>query len=123
MKKFKFNVLYKNWANGEVDSYDVMPSLYGSIFNSNGSISKKNFHIYDKSTLKPKPIKTKKDLMEFIRSHFIYLYRYKCEWEFIVSDWPSGDDPRERKIDVYQQLEPNLELITDLLWNQIKDKL
>lgn len=122
MKKFKFNILYKDFNTGKMEEYDVMSSLYGSIFTSNGKISKKNFHIYDKDFAR-KEIKTRNDLKEFIDSHFKYCYAHKCEWEFIAQDWPNTENGRDVKVDGYQQLKPNIDLITDILWEQIKEKI
>lgn len=123
MKKIKFNVLYKDFNTGKMEPYDVMESLYGTMFNSNGTLSKKRFHIHDKKTFERKEIKTRNDLKEFINSHFMYLYSYKCEWEFIAQDWPNTDNGKDVKVDVYQQLKPNIDLITDIVWEQVKDKI
>lgn len=122
-KRIPFYVIYKETNTGKMEYYDVMGSLYGSIFNSNGSISKTKFHIWDDKTYERKEIKTKKDLKKFIDSHFMYCYRYKCEWEFIALDWPTCKEDREVKVDVYHQLKPNIDLITDIVWEQIKDKI
>lgn len=121
-KRFSFYVMVKNFNTGKVESYDVMKSLYGSIFNQNGTLSKTNFFTYDKN-YKKKPITTKSELKSFVDSHFRYCYWAKCEWEFIVRDWPSFDEEKDVKVDVYQQLKPNLDLIVDMLWNQLKERI
>lgn len=123
MKKISYKVLYKDFNTGKMEEYDVMPSLYGSIFTSKGTLSKKSFHIYDDKTFKRKEVENKQDLKKFIDSHFRYCYAHKCEWEFIASDWPNTDNGRDVKVDVYQQLKPNINLITDIVWEQVKDKL
>ena len=124
MKRIQFYALYKEYNNGEMVSFDVMPSLYNSILNSNGTISKRSFRIYDDKKKEYKQISTKNELRKFIRNHFLYHYWGKCEWEFIASDWPPTNRPnRDKKVDVYHQLEPNIDLITDIVWEQIKDKL
>ena len=123
-KRPSFYVMYKNFNNNdEIDFYDVMPSLYGSIFNSRGGISKKNFYIWDEKTYERKEITNKSELKKFIDRHFIYCYRFKCEWEFIVTGWPPKKDEKEIKVDVYQQLKPNIDVITDIVWEQIKNKI
>lgn len=121
-KRISFYVLYKDFNTGSMKKYDVMNSLYNTIFNSNGSLSKKNFYIYG-NDFKRKEIKTRDDLRKFIDFHFRYLYSFKCEWEFIALDWPNSDNGRAVKIDVYQQLEPNIDLITDIVFEQIKNKI
>ena len=64
---------------------------------------------------------------EFIKLELRYHFWGKCEWEFIAIDWPNRDtidESRPVKIDVYeQQLEPNISVITDLVWNYIEPKL
>ena len=114
--------MYKNFNNGEIEKYDVFPSLYNHIFTSSGKLSKKSFYTFD-SNFNKIPITSKKQLQKFIIDYFAYLYSYKCEWEFIVSDWPPRDNPRERKIDVFQQLMFNIDLITDLVWEDVEKKL
>lgn len=115
MKKFSFYVMYKDFNTRKMKSYNVMPSLYGSILTSKNKVSKKWKEIHG--------VKTRKDLRNFIDGHFRYYYWAKCEWEFIARDWPTTDEKYDVKVDVYDQLEPNIDLITDLVWEQIKDKL
>lgn len=122
--KIKFFVMVKDFSlGGDIQHYDVMPSLYGTIFTSKGKLSKRDFYILDDKTYKRKEIKEKKDLKKFINSHFRYHYWGKCEWEFIVQDWPTHFNSKDIKVDVYEQLKPNIDLITDIVWEQVKDKI
>ncbi len=124
--KPKFYVLYKNFNNGQVEKYDVLAPLFAEILTDKGTISKKNFRYVDNTTLKFMPITNKKEFENFLKNHFIYHYWAKCEWEFIIIDWPCRDtidQSRPHKIDVYEQLKPNLPLITDIVWNYIEPKL
>ena len=44
----------------------------------------------------------------------------------IAIDWPYNDTiqkSRPIKIDVYAQLEPNIDIIVDLIWNYIEPKI
>ena len=120
--KKHFFVMYKNFNNGEIEKHDVFPSLYNRIFTSAGKLSKKSFYTFDDNFNKM-PITSKEQLKNFIISHFAYHYRCKCEWEFIVCDWPPRDNPREKKIDAFQQLMLNIDLITDLVWEDVEKKL
>ena len=62
----------------------------------------------------------------------------KCEWEFIAIDWPyretviperDGDNDdiisinHPKKVDVFSIIEPNLDLITDILWNALESEI
>ena len=115
MKKFSFHILYKDFGSGKMKSYDVMPSLYGSILTSKNTISKRWKDIYN--------ITDFNSFRNFVNIHFRYCYWAKCEWEFIAQDWPPGRDGVDIKVDGYQQLEPNITLISELVWEQIKDKI
>ncbi|MDE5888577.1 MAG: hypothetical protein K2H20_01010 [Bacilli bacterium] len=121
--RISFYILYKDFNNGEMTHYDVMPTLYNTIFNSDNTISKQRFKIYSKILKDYKPIETIEELKKFITNHFRYHYWSKCEWEFIASDWPPGKDERRKKIDGFQQLEPNIDLITEIIWKQIFKKI
>lgn len=55
----------------------------------------------------------KKDL----DSWFMHDYWSKCEYEVIVSNWTGYDF--ERKIDVYYQIQPNLDRITEYMIREI----
>lgn len=124
-KRFSFFVKVKSFTTGELNDYDVMPTLYRRIYTSNGRISK-NFFIYDEKFNK-KSITTKSDLLNFVNSIFMYHYWSKCEYEFIIIDWPYKDDSvsqsRPEKIDVYEQIKPNLNLIVDMLWMSLEEKI
>ena len=115
-----FYALYKEFNTGYVEPYNVLTPIYYDIFNADDSINTKKFIIYGKHFEKL-PVKTWDDLKKFLIYNLKYYFEYKCEWEFIVSDWPSGNDGRPYKIDVYQQLEPNIDVITDIVWKEVKD--
>ena len=120
--RISFYVLYKDFNSGDMIPYDVMKGLYNHIYNENGAINKKEFHIYDEK-FNRKSIINKEDLKTFINNHFRYYYWSKCEWEFIVSDWPSTKENRDKKVDIYDFLKPNIDLITNIVWEQIKNKI
>ena len=120
--RISFYVLYKDFNTGDMIPYDVMKGLYNHIFNENGTFRKKEFHIFDEN-FKYKSITNKEDLKKFINNHFRYYYWSKCEWEFIVSDWPPTQKNRDKKVDIYDFLKPNIDLITNIVWEQIKDKI
>lgn len=115
MKKISFYILQKNFNTGEMEPYNVMTSLYGTICTSKYGI-KKNW-------IEQWKIKDKKSFRNFVRNHFHWLYAGQCEWEFISRDWPTENPEKDVKVNGFDQLEPNIDLITDLLWEQIKDKI
>ena len=59
-----------------------------------------------------------KDRLQFrqcLRSEFMYRYWCKREWEISVGDLFEKDLNKYKKIDVYDQLEANLDVITDYI--------
>lgn len=129
MKKgLSFYAMVKNFNNGEVEKYDIMPALYNEIYDDDGNISS-NFCVYD-SKFNRLPVDSIEKLHEFVDNELRYHFWAKCEYEFIVIDWPYKTDcedvinnNRAVKIDVYEQLKPNMHNIVNLLWEEIKDLL
>ena len=64
--------------------------------------------------------KTREDFKEFIKKEAMYQWWSRCEYEILVSDWPKYN--KEIKIDVYYQVLMNLDIITDIIINIIKDE-
>ena len=122
VKRPQFFAMEKDFNTGKVESYDVLGVIFDSILTAKGTIKNKNFYILD-SKWNQIPVRTKEQLQKFIEDKFRYHYWGKCEWEFIVSDWPPRDNPREKKIDAFQQLMLNIDLITDLVWEDVEKKL
>ena len=124
-KRPQFFAMYKDFNDGKLKPTDVLHVVLDPILNSKGGIKNKEFYIYDKKWNRV-PVRTKEQLKEFITDKFRYHFWAKCEWEFIAIDWPYGDTidkSRPVKIDVFDQLEPNIPVITDLVWNYIEPKI
>ena len=51
----------------------------------------------------------------------MYYYWSKCEWEIILSAWPSRKDFNEEKIDVFDQINLNWDRFADYVWENRKD--
>lgn len=52
---------------------------------------------------------------EELRRELRYYYWAKCEAEVLISAWVGGD--AEEKIDIYQQIDINWKLFSDICWN------
>lgn len=96
-EKNKFFVLYWNINTNSLDKLDVLSYL--------------------EEWIKKRP-KTKSELEIRINRESINHFWCKCEWEMIISNWPKQD--RTKKIDVHHQITLNLEVITELLWQNLK---
>ena len=121
----QFFALYKDFNNGKIKKYDVLNVIFNTIFTERGTFNTRAFHYLDEKW-NILPVRTKEQLEEFIKLELRYHFWGKCEWEFIAIDWPNRDtidESRPVKIDVYEQLEPNISVITDLVWNYIEPKL
>ena len=125
-QKPKFYAFYKNFNNGTLKTVDVLSGFFNENLTEKGALSKKKFTVFDEKTSKYVPITSKEQLAEHLRGYFIYHYWSKCEWEYIIVDWPYKDrveESRPHKIDVYEQISPNMELIVDLVWNYVELKI
>ena len=125
-KRPQFFALYKDFNSGKMKAFDVLECVFNSILTTKGEIRKKDFYILDDNHWKRVEVRTKEQCERFIDQTFRYHFWAKCEWEFVALDWPyrnTINDSRPIKIDVYDQLEPNLQVITDLVWNYIEPKV
>ena len=58
------------------------------------------------------------ELKEAIKSYLMWRYWCKSEYEVIVSNWCGKD--MKQKIDIWYQLEPNLDRITEYINRELK---
>lgn len=103
-----------NWDfnRDEMEVYDVMPYLVGC-----WKTEKKKKHktwnysfehpCVDDDTLMPQ---TFDEFKKFILNNALYQFWARCEYEIIVTGWPQ--QKKEKKIDVYDQIKMNIDVIT-----------
>ena len=70
---------------------------------------------------KKKNGKDREAFMEQLRRDLMYYYWSKCEWEIILQHWPTREDFRDEKVDVYDQVRLNWHAFTDYVWNNLKE--
>lgn len=97
-----FNVINFNFNTNKFEPYDVMPYLVNRYKDA-----------------KPKP-KTEKEFKEFIEQKALNQFWGRCEYEVVLHSWPCDDV--EKKIDVYEQIMMNIDVITSLLMENVKAK-
>lgn len=85
-----FNVIVER--NGEFVPMDIMP------------------YLVDRWNKRKKADNIKID--EFIDNECKYQFWSRCQYEIILSDWPNKRI--EKKIDVYQQIKMNIDVITSV---------
>ena len=127
MKDLSFYVLVKNPNNGKVEPYNIMPTIYNEIYDGEKLSNKFCVYKYEHQPTYHTSkfmVNSKELLKEFLTNILKYYYWAKCEYEFIVTDWPNKNDSIKDnnpvKLDVYEQLVPNIPLLVDLLWNEVK---
>lgn len=94
-----FNVINYNFNKQVMEPYDVIPYLVNE---------------YEKCKTKPQ---TFDDFKEFVKRKSQYQWWARCQYEIIISDWPS--QKHEEKWDVYQQVMLNIDVITKLLMESV----
>lgn len=138
MNKVKFNVLL--YSQDKIEYYDVLP-----YFRECWKDSLK--HKKDKQ----EQIKNRESLKQWIIDKAGYMYRARCQYEFLMAKWPFGsyqlnkdieafltpefniNDYKQNidfyniiikdmhKIDIYEQIMMNIEIITDIFMQEIKN--
>ena len=99
-----FNVIIED--NGRFRPYDIMRYLVDAWSKLKSSRSR-----YAKAP------QTKKELGEWINSQMKYMYWGRCEYEMVLTSWPSGR--AEKKIDIYEQYKMNESIVLDVFINNI----
>lgn len=101
---------------------------------------------YDGVVKKLKKCETKEEFAEELRRELFYYYGSKCEWEVVITDWPTRIDSDElkrlnaereemkqkynrepyslcvepkvaKKVDVYSQVRNNWDVFLDYVWS------
>ena len=84
----------------------------------------KTYNIFDHYMFKQDLVKLydkfKEDKINFLYNVDLllkYYYWSKCEWEIILSDWPSSKKFNEMKLDVYSQIKNNWHIFSEYIWD------
>lgn len=119
MKSSVFNVINYNPNGRFFEPYDIMPYLRACYSDRvKKSKRKKPKLMSDKDYLKYYKIpETFDEFKNFVEVESFYQYWSRCEYEIILSDWPSQGI--EAKWDVYRQIMMNIDVVTDLLMKDV----
>ena len=88
-----YKVISWDFNHDDIEYYDIMPFLIDSY----------------KRIKKNKP-KTFDEIKEFIINESRYRFWSRCEYEVIITGWPK--QKREVKIDIFNQIMENIDIIT-----------
>jgi hypothetical protein len=137
-----FNVLHMDFSGKEVKPYDVLP-YFRDCWKSKYNKEEKN---------KIKETGSKELLKTWIENRSLYMFWARTEWEFLIGAWPYGskrmyDEFKEfisttpnvdnyddrlkldniiihdmEKIDVHRQIMMNIDIITNILYDEFLKK-
>ena len=97
MKELEWYTLIYNSNTKKLEKFNALHGI-------SDSIKKHKKDIYDRSSLK-----------NFLKQEFMYRYWSKYEFELLVSGLIESDFEKASKIDVWTQLEMNLDNIVDYI--------
>lgn len=101
----KFNVLQWDFNRDEIEFYDVLPYFRRA---------------YDECRKKDRPV-TREEWLEFVKRKGMYRYWSNANYEFQMSSWPPHHVPEKNKhikVDAWQQIEANIDVVVDLLMEE-----
>lgn len=94
-----FNVIIGNFNKKTFEPYDIMPYLIDK---------------YKDKKPKDKP-KTFEEFKDFVDREAKYQWWSRCEYEILLYPWPNNKDDNGYKLDIYEQIMMNHDLIAELL--------
>ena len=111
----KFKVL--NYNMGEKTEYDILP-YFRDCWKAK---------YYKEQVSKIKETKSENNrrelLKEFIKSKSQYMFWARCEYEFLVLPWPYNKErDKSYKLDVFEQIMYNIDIITEILFDEFLNK-
>lgn len=98
----KWNVFYGDWNGKKIDVFNIFN--HGSFLRDCAAITESCSD--DKDAFR-----------ERLKSSLRYYFWCKCEWEIVMSGWPSGRVIKDRKVDVYTQVESNWDIFFEYVWS------
>lgn len=102
MKQLSWNVITYDFNNKDFVSYNVL-----------------NKGIVEEIKKYTKNIKDKTAFAEEVKRICIYYFWSKSEWEIVIQEWTDSDNPKEIKVDVYDQLRLNWDRFVDYVWGNL----
>lgn len=102
--KPKWMVFYHNSNASEIQAYNVL----------------KHSGVRKDIVKATKECKTKEEFSEKLRRTMMYYYWSKSEWEIIIGPWCGGNNTKEIKVDVYEQVLNNWDIFLEYVWNERK---
>lgn len=92
----EFNVIWFNHMSNKFEKYDIIPYLI-NCYNKKEKLNKNSSF---------------EEIKKFILSESSYQWWSRCEYEIILENWPT--QKYNQKIDIHQQIEMNIDIITEI---------
>lgn len=99
-----FNVIVYNFNTKKFEPYNIFTYLE---------------HEFKKRTFKDM---SRDELKKWILDKSQYMFWSRCEYEVILSPWPPIEGIA-KKIDVFEQIEMNIDVITEMFYNYHKNEI
>lgn len=117
MKIPSYYVIIWNFNQDQIEYYDIIPYLIDCWKNDKKKRHKTWDYSHKYSEDDTRMPETFDEFKDYVKSNCRYLFWAKCEYEIIVCGWPIRKN--ETKIDAYDQIKQNIDVITDLFMNHI----
>lgn len=121
--KSSFKVINWDFNTDSIEYYDVLPYLRREIQHRLDCLKKWRKTERWKKRIEADPndiyfceLDTWEKLRDFIELKTRTQFWSRCEYEVIVTGWPQQNN--SVKIDVYDQIKENIDVITDILWKE-----
>ena len=108
-----YNVIIWECGRDHISYYDIMPYLK----NCWKDEKKRKYKTWNRDFSKKENEKdytkmpeTFDEIKKFILCNSRYMFWARCEYEVIIQDWPC--QKKSEKIDVYQQIKENIDVVT-----------
>ena len=109
----EWNVYYASWNGNCIKTMNIFE---GGSFVEDLKKDAKKLHIRE-----DRPDE-KKWFLERLRRNIQYYFWSKCEWEIVMTSWPSGKKGfKDEKIDVYDQVMMNWHVFSEYVWQNRKE--
>lgn len=115
MEKKKFNVLIWDFNRDELEHYDVLPYLRNR-YEERVERLASGVPVTEYSFV-PKSLS---EFKKFVDDEARYQFWARCEYEVIVHGWPVQKN--DYKLDVYEQVKMNLDIIAEILYQESLEK-
>jgi hypothetical protein len=120
----EFNVFLYDFNKKQETKLNIMPYLLDTYFECQAS-----GHWWPLDHTDKEPI-SYNEYSKFVKNTCMYRYWARCEYEWLMLGWPPGNTDtlegcqktlnKSRKIDVWQQIQLNFDLVVDLFIENLK---